>query len=210
MTPTIAHFFQVLLNPTMKPANKARLSREMSKRRRKTKSRIPDSLKALYLTANSGGEFDEAQPEMVGVWFSEEKKVPLLHWSLSDSTKLSEFTIDPQDFLNRMLKQRSYSTTSFSSIESAYYNRPTPLQQASYDLYLIDVAKNGNIDKLKDIFNAGLSPNPSNTFGDSLLHMICRRGWDGVLGFLVNELRVGVQIADDHGRTPLHETCVSS
>jgi Ankyrin repeats (3 copies) len=180
-------------------------------RRKKAQSRIPDALKAVYLNSNSGGDIDQATPQMVCTWFSQEKKVPLLQSLAPDaSINSSDGAIDPQVFLNRMLKKRGYCTTVFSSTNSAYYNRPTPLQQASYDLYLVNVAKNGDTKKLKEIIDAGLSPNPANSFGDSLLHMICRRGWDKVLSFLVDELRVDVRVSDDHGRTPLHESCVST
>lgn len=179
-------------------------------RRNKAQSRIPAALKAVYLNSNGGFNIDQSTPQMVCTWFSQEKKVPLLQSLAPESIKSSKSVIDPQDFLNRMLKKRGYCTTVFSSTSSAYYNRPTPLQQASYDLYLINVAKHGDTKKLQEIFNAGLSPNPANSFGDSLLHMICRRGWDAVLSFLVDECRVDVRVSDDHGRTPLHECCVST
>ena len=189
----------------------AKSPQRMRHRRKKSQSRIPDTLKAVYLKSNGGVKIDQSTPPMVSTWFSQEKKVPLLPSALvPGSTNSSEGTINPQDFLNRMLKKRGYCTTTFSSTNSAYYNRPTPLQQASYDLYLVDLAKNGDTQKLKEIFSAGLSLNPANSFGDSLLHMICRRGWDMVLSFLVDEFHVDVRVSDDHGRTPLHETCVST
>ena len=185
----------------------------------KPKSRIPSTLQAVFLTSNRGNDDTVAPPpdrvasRMFRTWFSTKdgtkKEVKLAPLDASTAVIISEATVEPQHFFEAMMKTRGYSATSYSSIRSGYYNRPTQLQQASYDLFLVEVAKRLQTKKLKDMINAGLSPNPSNNFGESLLHMICRRGWAEVLTFLVHELHVDVQIADDHGRTPMHDACVS-
>jgi len=59
------------------------------------------------------------------------------------------------------------------------------------------------------LLSAGLSPNPTNLSGDSLLHMVCRQGDHKLLQTMIDcgtELRV----CDDCGRTPLHDVCRSS
>lgn len=104
-----------------------------------------------------------------------------------------------------MLKSRGYNTKPFKSLDSAYYNKPTPLQLASYDLHLIEAVKENRIIDVKEMINCGLSPNPSNGFGESLVHMLCRRGYTDMLLFLVTEFNCDVQIADDYGRTPAHD-----
>ena len=104
-----------------------------------------------------------------------------------------------------MLKGRGYNTKPFKSLDSAYYNKPTPLQLASYDLHLIEAVKENRIIDVKEMINCGLSPNPSNGFGESLVHMLCRRGYTEMLLFLVTEFNCDVQIADDYGRTPAHD-----
>ena len=184
----------------------------------KPKSRIPSALQAVFLTSNRGAEVNVVPPDRVAArmfrtWFStndgSKKEVQLAPLAASNVAVVSEPTVDPQHFFETMMMSRGYMVTSYPSIRSAYYNRPTLLQQASYDLFLVEVAKSGKTEKLKDMINAGLSTNPSNNFGESLLHMICRRGWAEVLTFLVHELHVDVQIADDHGRTPMHDACVS-
>ena len=179
------------------------------------RSRIPEALQAIFLTSNRGGEVDEVPPDKVAnrsfrTWFSQRggKGTEEILPSTEELTKVSEEALaSPQVFLDSLLESRGYNTTAHQTIKSAYYNRPTRLQLASYDRHLIDVAKSGNTEKLKTMIGAGLSPNPSNSFGESLLHMVCRRGWADVLAYLVNELRVDLQIADDHGRHPLHDCC---
>ena len=52
-----------------------------------------------------------------------------------------------------------------------------------------------------------MSMNACNTFGESLLHMACRRGDVSIVRLLVNEFKVRVEVRDDYGRTPLHDAC---
>jgi hypothetical protein len=43
-----------------------------------------------------------------------------------------------------------------------------------------------------------------NRFGESLLHMDCRRGFEDTVEFLLDQPEVDVRICDDNGRTILH------
>jgi ankyrin repeat protein len=56
------------------------------------------------------------------------------------------------------------------------------------------------------MLDAGLSPNPCNNFGESLVHMVCRRGDHKLLRILL-EAGCSLQVTDDYGRTPLHDAC---
>ena len=105
-----------------------------------------------------------------------------------------------------MLKERGYSSKRFKTLQTAYYNKPTALQQASYDVFLIGLVKRGETGKLQGIMESGVSPNPCNQFGESLLHMVCRRGDAAMLQVLL-DVGCSLQVADDYGRTPLHDAC---
>jgi ankyrin repeat protein len=105
-----------------------------------------------------------------------------------------------------MIRSRGYSTRRFKTLQTAYYSKPSPLQQASYNVHLIEVVKAGDVEKLKDILACGISPNPCNQFGESLVHMICRRGEHAMLQALL-DANCNLQVADDYGRTPLHDAC---
>jgi len=105
-----------------------------------------------------------------------------------------------------MIRSRGYSTSRFTSLQTAYYNKPTALQQASYDLHLIQLVRSGQVEQFRAIFNSGISPNPCNAFGESLLHLICRRGEPESLQVMV-DAGCTIQVADDYGRTPLHDAC---
>jgi ankyrin repeat protein len=119
--------------------------------------------------------------------------------------------LSPQQFLNTKLQERGYLTRhrTFATKRTAYFNQPTAHQKASYGSRMITIIKQGQVKAMVQMMEAGLSPNACNTHGESLLHMICRRGnWD-LFQVLVGA-HVDLQVADDYGRTPLHDACWSS
>ena len=49
---------------------------------------------------------------------------------------------------------------------------------------------------------------PYNRFGESLLHMACRRGFEDIVDYLLDqESETETRICDDNGRTVLHDAC---
>ena len=105
-----------------------------------------------------------------------------------------------------MLHSRGYSKACYKTLDTAYYNAPTPLQEASYDFYLTNLIRCGDLATFADVMQSGISLNPCNAHGESVVHMICRRGDVEFLRVLLN-LGCSVQVSDDYGRTPLHDAC---
>jgi hypothetical protein len=118
----------------------------------------------------------------------------------------AEADLSPQTFLDRLLKSRGYSTNNFCSLDGGYYCQPTALQKASYGLRVIEAVRTSDPKLLKTILDCGLSPNPCNQFGESVVHMVCRRGDLKLLRTLVNA-GCSLQVTDDFGRTCLHDAC---
>lgn len=112
----------------------------------------------------------------------------------------------PQDYLDQLLASRGYSIESHSTLDTAFYNKPTALQQASYSRHLQNTAKAGNHQDVIHCIKAGLSPNPCNSFGESLLHMVCRLGDAPLLQGMIAS-GTSLCVADDYGRTILHDAC---
>jgi hypothetical protein len=110
----------------------------------------------------------------------------------------------PQAFLDKELKARGYSIKKYVSLEGGYFNRPTLLQKASFGSRMNEAVITSDANLLRRLLDAGLSPNPCNDFGESLIHRVCRRGDDKLLSLLL-EKGCSLQIADDYGRTPLHD-----
>jgi hypothetical protein len=105
-----------------------------------------------------------------------------------------------------MLRGRGYSTKRYETLNTAYHSKPTPLQEASYDVYLIGLVRKDNVEAFSEMMSCGVSSNPCNPYGSSIAHMVCRRGNREMLDVLV-EKGASLQIADDYGRTTLHDAC---
>lgn len=114
--------------------------------------------------------------------------------------------VSPQAYLDALLQSRGYSTQSYCSLEGGYYCKPTPLQMASYGNKIMQAVRKSDAKLLESLLQAGLSSNPCNAFGESLLHSVCRRG-DYKLLMVMVENGTSVQVSDDFGRTPLHDAC---
>jgi ankyrin repeat protein len=114
--------------------------------------------------------------------------------------------VSPQAYLDAILESRGYSTKSYETLSSAYYNKSTPLQEASYDVHIVGVVKRGDAAALRELLATGISQNPSNNFGESFASLVCRVGSPELLKVLL-EAGCDIQVADDYGRTPLHESC---
>jgi len=115
----------------------------------------------------------------------------------------------PQDFLNKLLKIRGYSTDTYLTLNTGYYCKPTSLQVASYGVGIVQTVRDSDPICLGKFLSKGLSPNPCNKFGESLVHMVCRRREHACLATLI-KFGCSIQVSDDFGRTPLHDACWTS
>jgi ankyrin repeat protein len=187
-------------------------------------SRIPTTLQQVFLSSNRGNNVDKPPPMKVAnrvfrtLWTKTFHKGGREATGTESTTGVSttepEVPLEeqtPQEFLDALLLSRGYPITHYKTLNTAYYNKPTPLQQASYSRHIIDLIKAQNVTKFQQIMMCGISPNPCNTFGESSLHMVCRRG-DAVLlqVLLADEVGTDLHVADDYGRTPLHDACWAS
>jgi len=100
------------------------------------------------------------------------------------------------------IKFRKYS-------KSNYYNRPSSLQLASFGSTFFKVINANDVSTLKALLQCGLSPNPCNAFGDSVLNNICRRGNEEMFHALM-DCGASIHVMDSFGRTPLHYLCWSN
>jgi len=124
-----------------------------------------------------------------------------------DNTKTeSTLPISPHEFLKKLLISRGYATKHYCSLEGGYYCRPTPLQCASYGTKTVQAVRKSDKKLFAGLISSGLSRNPCNKFGESILHMVCRRGDHEILKLLMDN-GATVQVSDDFGRTPLHDAC---
>jgi ankyrin repeat protein len=119
-------------------------------------------------------------------------------------------TGSPQAFINKELKRRGYNLKSYATLESAYYTHPNAHQLASYGRIVTKAMYQPNNTKvLGTLLECGISPNACNKFGESIVHLVCRRGHYDLLTMLM-DAGCSIKVSDDYGRTPLHDACWQS
>lgn len=123
------------------------------------------------------------------------------------ATTADKNAISPVEFLRAVLKQNGVESPQDQSYDGSFFTKPSEEEIASYDIAVVDAIRTNNVEQLRTFHKEGKSLNACNRFGESLLHMCCRRGDIELVKFLVDEIGVRVNIKDDYGRTPLHDAC---
>ena len=121
----------------------------------------------------------------------------------SSKTTTTTTSKSPKIFVDVMLRTRGYSQDCFSTLETSYFNEPTELQKASYHATLEGTVRSQNSGLIRDILKCGISLNPCNHFGESIMHTACRLGLENAVRVML-ECGASVQVSDRSGRTPLH------
>lgn len=97
----------------------------------------------------------------------------------------------------------------FDAVDDLFI-RPSAEEIAAYGLDIIDAVRKKNIEQLRTYHKNGRPLQCSNQFGESILHLACRKGLLEVVDFLVVEAKVSLWRKDDFGRTCLHDACWAS
>lgn len=113
---------------------------------------------------------------------------------------------NPDQFVDSLLVSRGYETTRIPSLQTEFRTVPTPKQIQDYDLAFVDAIRTSNYAAIQSFYDEGRSMNACNKYGESVMHMACRRGDGKLVSFMV-ELGGLLEITDDYGRTPLHDAC---
>jgi len=89
-----------------------------------------------------------------------------------------------------------------------YFAEVTDDQIAAYTMTVVSACRSNDLDALKKLHSEeGQTMNCFNRFGESLLTMACRRGFEAIVEFLLEQSDVDVRISDDSGRTVMHDAC---
>jgi hypothetical protein len=92
--------------------------------------------------------------------------------------------------------------------QSFNFRQPSQEEIDAYDLEAVAAVRSGSVERLRVIMDHGRTTfNACNRFGESLIHMACRRGKADVVRFLLKEGNTRTDIRDDYGRTPAHDAC---
>mmetsp|Transcript_12807 Transcript_12807/g.19396 ORF Transcript_12807/g.19396 Transcript_12807/m.19396 type:complete len:459 (-) Transcript_12807:109-1485(-) len=88
-----------------------------------------------------------------------------------------------------------------------FFLEPTDEHLEAYDINVLNAVHDKDINALRKMLKDGKTLQCCNRFGESLIHMVCRRGFTEIAEFLIREAGVSVRVRDDCGRTPLHDAC---
>ncbi|KAL7519778.1 hypothetical protein ACHAWX_004534 [Stephanocyclus meneghinianus] len=119
---------------------------------------------------------------------------------LSGQQKCAEKII-MSDLPDRIKYQNTQTETKPIDIEFFVQSSESYCQEA------VDAIRSGDLGLLRKLFSGGTNLQCANRFGESLIHMACRRSHRDVVSFLVNEAGVSLRVRDDYGRTPFHDAC---
>jgi hypothetical protein len=86
-----------------------------------------------------------------------------------------------------------------------FFSSVSEHQMSHYCNDVVEATRNGDLTTLRSLFVSGQCLSCSNSYGESLLHMACRRGYTDIVRFFVEEAKVSPRRTDDGGRTPLHD-----
>lgn len=81
----------------------------------------------------------------------------------------------------------------------------TEEEQSAYTTEIVTAVRENDLPTVQSYHAQGHSLSCCNRFGESLLHMACRRGFASMVTYLLESAHVSVRITDDCGRTPLHD-----
>ena len=114
----------------------------------------------------------------------------------------------PQTTLVQLLQEAGYRATPRKAADMTdFFVQFTEEHVAAYDKEIVGALRARNIPLLRELQKKGKLLQCANRYGESLVHMACRRGFIEVLRFLVEEAGVSLRVKDDFGRTPLHDAC---
>jgi ankyrin repeat protein len=124
--------------------------------------------------------------------------------SLSSKEGGSSIVLSPAVYLSMALHNKGIkSRVDPISIEQPLYFGP--YTEAHIPTEVLRAVRENNVDKLRTFEQAILSTR--NQFGESLIHIACRLGMSEVLHYLVQEVKLPLNLRDRFGRTPLHNAC---
>ena len=112
---------------------------------------------------------------------------------------------NPDEYLRTIMGGMGYPTEPVDTLSVPnFFHEHTPEQIAAYDNETCGAARSDDLDALRALHRTGKTLQCSNRFGESLIHIACRRGSLPVIAFLLDEAGVSIRVRDDCGRTPLH------
>lgn len=114
----------------------------------------------------------------------------------------------PVDFVKKCF--REWGVPIELTRDVTYFLKATPDRIAAYSRDLLTTVRQKDMPKLQRLHAEGKLQNACNPFGESLLHLACRKGLTEVVEFLCGQTdgpQLSLFVHDDYGRTVMHDAC---
>jgi ankyrin repeat protein len=149
-----------------------------------------------------------------GIKFTYKTGMPKSNVAIISSTSVTNTSSEvcPSTFLQSVLAESetdSADNVITQPLHQSDFIQPTSDQIEAYNQSndAVVAVRAGDVNKLRQLVSCGAQLQVCNKYGESLLHMACRRSNAHVVSFLLHEANVSPRIRDDFGRTPLHDAC---
>jgi ankyrin repeat protein len=119
----------------------------------------------------------------------------------------------PDETLKALLREKANCNVEFCSynapllVEQGFFHHPKQEEIDAYQHDVIDAVRSSDMETLRRFHEQKRPLKCSNAFGESILHLACRKHLVSVVKFLTQTAQVPVCVCDDYGRTPVHDAC---
>lgn len=137
---------------------------------------------------------------------TKQKPIDVLRKIISSDADSSDSSSSPTQ-TGSSAPQKKEST---SEPKTLTFQKPSEDDIKAYDLETVKAIRSNNLDQLRQLWCSGKSMDACNQFGESVLHMACRRGYAKIADFLLREVKVRTDRCDDFGRNPFHDALWTS
>ena len=119
--------------------------------------------------------------------------------------KQNNNTSSPQECLDSIVREQGIDvqSQSYNMVPDYFFEETRDEDVNSYGFDVIRAVRDSDIEQLRQFYHEGRTLKCSNQFGESILHLACRKGLVPVVKFLVHEAHVPLRVIDDMGRSPL-------
>jgi hypothetical protein len=124
----------------------------------------------------------------------------------AEANKVNLSNEKPEDCLAAIFLAEGLDLYDFGPAANSFL-KVTAEHIAAHTLEVTAAARQDNLNRLKEFLAEGKCLQCCNRHGESLVHIVCRRGSPNVLRFLIKEAKVSITIRDDVGRNPMHDAC---
>ena len=165
-------------------------------------------IKKTIMVQHDGGYqneflFAERLPETAPVWdVLRPKEISALpdikYQNAKDETK--PINIVKEALLSRGLKSETKPSV---EMEDGFFLKVTDM----YGQEEVNAIRSNDVESLRKLSADGTNLECGNRFGETIIHLACRRSHRDLVKFLIDEVGVSVRVCDDYGRTPMHDAC---